>query len=103
MPTLAKLFADAEVGIDLAGLIHAEQSFEWPVPPHAGDVVDAVAEIASVEGRPGLTLVTVRLGASDAAGHAVCRGSARFLVRGGREERPAPAEPSRPPGERSPE
>ena len=86
MPTLALLFADVEVGISLAGLVHAEQSFEWPAPLHAGDVVDAVAEIASVERRRGLTFVTVRLEAANQAGEAVCRGRSLFLIRGPGDE-----------------
>src|SRR4029077_12776295 len=48
-PTLAPLFTDPEVGIDLAGLIHGEQSFEWPAPVHPGDVIDATAEITSID------------------------------------------------------
>jgi len=85
MPTLAMLFADTEVGIDLAGLVHAEQSFEWPAPLHAGDVVDAVAEIASVETRRGLIFVTVRQEATNRAGEPVCRGRSLFLIRGSGE------------------
>ena len=92
MPTLAQLFADVEVGISLAGLVHAEQSFEWPAPLHAGDVVDAVAEIASVERRRGLTFVTVRLEAVNQAGQAVCRGRSLFLVRGPGDEQSAQVE-----------
>jgi len=48
-PTLAQVFADPDVGINLAGLIHGEQAFEWPEPVRAGDVVDATAEITAVQ------------------------------------------------------
>jgi hypothetical protein len=94
MPTLARLFADVEVGIDLAGLVHAEQSFEWPAPLHAGDVVDAVAEITSVETRRGLIFVAVGLEAANRAGQDVCRGRCLFVIRGAGDERPAAVEPS---------
>ncbi len=83
LPTLAQVFADPELGIDLAGLIHGEQSFEWPVPVRAGDVIDASAEIASVEVKRGLIFVTVGLEATNQSGAAVCRGRARLLIRGG--------------------
>jgi len=82
MPTLSQLFADPDLGIDLAGLIHAEQSFEWPHPPHAGDVVDAVLEIESLERRRGLTILSLRLEASNQAGEVVCRGRSMLLARG---------------------
>src|ERR1035437_10928868 len=42
-PTLYQLFGDAEVGVPLAGMVHGEQSFEWPSPVRAGDVVAAPA------------------------------------------------------------
>jgi hypothetical protein len=89
MPTLARLFADTEVGIDLAGLVHAEQSFEWLASLHAGDVIDSEAEIASIEVRRGLIFVTVRQEATNQAGEPVCRGSSLFLIRGSGEA-PAP-------------
>src|SRR6202035_4887864 len=54
-PTLYQLFGDAEVGVNLAGLVHGEQTFEWPTPVRAGDVVDAAAVIASVEEKRGMT------------------------------------------------
>jgi hypothetical protein len=81
-PTLAQLFGDTEVGIDLAGLIHAEQSFEWPEPVHPGDVVDATAEIVGIDTKRGMTFVRLAMEAvrpSDAA--VVCRGTALMIVR----------------------
>lgn len=81
-PTLAKLFGDAEVGIDLAGLIHGEQSFEWPEPARPGDVVDATAEITSVDTRRGMTFVRLAMEAIRPADHAVvCRGTSLMIVR----------------------
>jgi hypothetical protein len=80
-PTLAAIFADPELGLELAGLIHAEQSFEWPAPLHPGDVVDAAAEVTSVESRRGLTFVTVGLEATNQAGETVCRGRTLLLTR----------------------
>src|SRR3984957_16922114 len=81
-PTLAQLFGDSEVGIDLAGLIHAEQSFEWPEPVHPGEVVDASMEITAVDVRRGMTFVRLAMEAARAEDHGViCRGTALMLMR----------------------
>ena len=81
-PTLAKLFADTEVGMDLAGLIHGEQSFEWPVQVRPGDLVDATAEITSVDTRRGMTFVRLAMEAIRPADNAVvCRGTSLMIVR----------------------
>jgi acyl dehydratase len=81
--TLAKLFGDPDVGIDLAGLIHGEQSFEWPAPVHPGDVVDASAEITSVDTRRGMTFVRLAMEAVRPADQTVvCRGTSLMIVRG---------------------
>ena len=81
-PTFAQLFSDAEVGIDLAGLIHAEQSFEWPEPVRAGDVVDAMTEIVGVDVKRGMTFVRLAMEAIRPDDRAVvCRGTALMLVR----------------------
>jgi acyl dehydratase len=81
-PTLAQLFADADVGIDLAGLIHAEQSFEWPEAVRAGDVVDAFTEIVGIDVKRGMTFVRLAMEAVRPDDRAVvCRGTALMLVR----------------------
>ena len=81
-PTLAQLFADPEVGIDLAGLIHGEQSFEWPEPVRPGDVVDATAEITSVDTRRGMTFVRLAMEATRPVDQAVvCRATSLMIVR----------------------
>jgi hypothetical protein len=79
LPSLAEVLADAELGIQLAGLIHAEQSFEWPVPVRTGDVVVASAE---VESKRGMTFVTLDLAATNQSGATVCRGRSLLLLRG---------------------
>jgi acyl dehydratase len=81
-PTFEQLFTDAEVGIDLAGLIHAEQSFEWPEPVRPGDVVDASTEITAVEEKRGMTFVRLAMEAARTVDRAVvCRGTALMVVR----------------------
>jgi acyl dehydratase len=81
-PTFAQLFTDPAVGIDLAGLIHGEQSFEWPEPVRAGDVVDATTEIVGVDLKRGMTFVRLAMEAVRTADQAVvCRGTALMIVR----------------------
>jgi hypothetical protein len=81
-PTLAQLFNDPEVGIDLAGLIHAEQSFEWPAPVLPGDVVDATAEITGIDTKRGMTFVRLAMDATRPADQTVvCRATSLMIVR----------------------
>lgn len=80
-PTLYQLFSDAEVGVNLAGLVHGEQSFEWPTPVRAGDVVDATAVIASVEARRGMTFLGIDHSAQRQDGAVVCRGRSLMIIR----------------------
>lgn len=82
-PTLALLFSDAEVGVNLAGLIHGEQSFEWPAPVRAGDTVDSTAEIVDVQDKRGMTFLTLAVEARRAAdSEVVCRGRSLMIIRG---------------------
>ncbi|MBJ7594720.1 MAG: MaoC family dehydratase N-terminal domain-containing protein [Candidatus Dormibacteraeota bacterium] len=80
-PTLYQLFSDAEVGVNLAGLVHGEQSFEWPTPVRAGDVVDATAVIASVEEKRGMTFLGIEHEARRQDGETVCRGRSLMIIR----------------------
>ncbi len=80
-PTLYQLFGDAEVGVNLAGLVHGEQSFEWPAPVRAGDVVDATAVIASVEDKRGMTFLGIDHEAHRQDGETVCRGHSLMIIR----------------------
>ena len=83
-PTMAQLFTDPDVGINLAGLIHGQQSFEWPARVQPGDTVDATSEIVSVEEKRGMTFVTLAVEATRPAdGAVVCRGRSMMIVRGG--------------------
>lgn len=81
-PILEQLFADSELGVDLAGLVHNEQSFEWPSPVAVGDVVDVAGEIAMVKSKAGLTFLTVDMSATKVSGEEVCRGRAVMIIRG---------------------
>jgi acyl dehydratase len=80
-PTLYQLFGDAEVGVNLAGLVHGEQSFEWPAPVRGGDVIDATAVIASVEEKRGMTFLGIDHEAHKQNGETVCRGHSLMIIR----------------------
>jgi hypothetical protein len=80
-PTLYQLFSDSEVGVNLAGLVHGEQSFEWPTPVRAGDVVEATAVIASVEEKRGMTFLGIEHEAHRQDGEVVCRGRSLMIIR----------------------
>ncbi|HEY8756263.1 MAG TPA: MaoC family dehydratase N-terminal domain-containing protein [Candidatus Dormibacteraeota bacterium] len=80
-PTLYQLFGDTEVGVNLAGLVHGEQSFEWPTPVRAGDVIDATAVIASVEEKRGMTFLGIEHEARRQDGKTVCRGRSLMIIR----------------------
>ncbi len=80
-PALGQIFGDAEVGINLAGLIHGEQSFRFHAPIAAGDVVDSEATIASVDQKRGMTFVGVDM-ESTKDGTPVCSGRALLIIRG---------------------
>jgi hypothetical protein len=80
-PTLYQLFGDAEVAVNLAGLVHGEQSFEWPTPVRGGDVVDASAVIASVEEKRGMTFLGIEHEATRQDGEVVCRGRSLMIIR----------------------
>ena len=80
-PTLYQLFGDTEVNVNLAGLVHGEQSFEWPSPVRPGDVVDATATIASVEEKRGMTFLGIDHEAHRQDGETVCRGRSLMIIR----------------------
>jgi len=81
-PALGQLMGDPSAGINLAGLIHGEQSFTFHSPVAAGDVIDATARVASVEDKRGMTFVGVDLDASR-DGARVCSGQSLLIIRGG--------------------
>lgn len=80
-PTLYQLFSDDEVGVNLAGLVHGEQSFEWPATVRVGDVVDATAVIAAVDDKRGMTFLTIDHEATRQDGETVCRGRSLMIIR----------------------
>lgn len=81
-PTLGQIFLDPEVGLELAGLVHAEQSFEFSAVPVPGEMVDATAEIVGVAARRGRWFVTVTMEAHRPSGEPVVSGRALLIAAG---------------------
>lgn len=81
-PTLGQLFLDPEVGLDLTGLVHGEQSFEFHRPVRSGDTIDASAEIVSIEDKRGRWFVTVAVEGHRPDGEPVVSGRALLIAPG---------------------
>jgi hypothetical protein len=88
--TAHQIFGDPDAGIDLPNLLHTDQDFEWARQPRVGETVVAQSRIAADVLRRGIRLVTVETEVT-AGGEALCRSTARLLVRG------APTPPGGPP------
>ena len=80
-PTLGQIILDPELGIQLDGMVHAEQEFTWHQPVATGDVLNSTATIAEVEDKRGRTFVTVALEATrPQTGARVLSGRALLLL-----------------------
>lgn len=83
-PTLGQIFLDPEVGLDLNGLVHGEQSFEFHSPAHPGETLDATAEIVAVDDKRGRYFVRVAMEAHRPGGEPVVSGRALLIAPGAR-------------------
>jgi MaoC dehydratase-like protein len=79
--TAPQLFADTEVAIDFAKLLHAEQEFEWTRHPEPGETVSSQGRIASDISRRGMRFVWFETETKGAGGDDVCRSRALFVIR----------------------
>jgi hypothetical protein len=79
--TATQLFDDPEAAIDFAKLLHAEQEFEWSRHPEPGETVSSQGRIASDIIRRGVRFVWFETETKGAAGDAVCRSRALFVIR----------------------
>jgi acyl dehydratase len=81
-PTFGQIFLDPEVGLDLAGLVHGEQSFEFHTAPVPGETVDATAEIVGLAAKRGRWFITVTMEAHRPSGEQVVSGRALLIAAG---------------------
>lgn len=78
--TAPQLFGDAEAAVDFANLLHAEQEFTWDRHPEVGETVTARGRVVSDVERRGIRMITFESDVT-AAGEALCRSRALFVVR----------------------
>jgi hypothetical protein len=79
--TAPQLFGDEEAAVDFARLLHAEQEFVWTRHPEPGETVTSQGRVVSDINRRGMRLLTFETDTTDAAGAAVCRSRALFVIR----------------------
>jgi hypothetical protein len=79
---LAKVVADAELGLDFARVVHGEQEYEWSRPVRIGETLEAAATIESIRSKGGHEFLTLRTELRDAAGELVVSARSLLVVRG---------------------
>ena len=79
---LSNVLADPELGVDLARVLHGEQSFEWSRPVAAGETLIAHASIESIRGRAAMQFLTLRTDIRDERGDRVALARSTLLIRG---------------------
>jgi hypothetical protein len=78
--TVPQLLGDAEAGVDLRRLLHAEQEFTWDRHPEVGERVVARGRVAADLERRGTRFITFET-AVTAGDQALCRSRALFVIR----------------------
>jgi acyl dehydratase len=82
-PALRASILDPDVGMDFARLVHGSQEFVWGPLVIAGDEIETVAKVVSIEERAGSGFFTFETVSTNQDGHVVCRGTWTNIVRGG--------------------
>jgi hypothetical protein len=76
-----QLWSDQEVALDVAHLVHAEQSFTFHKPVRPGDRIRTSGRLTGIASRGDTELVTFELNARDAQEQPVLDASALFIIR----------------------
>ena len=79
---LRNVLADPELGVDLARVLHGEQSYEWSRPLALGETLVAEATIESIRGRGALQFLSLRTDVRDEGGDRVAVARSTLLIRG---------------------
>jgi hypothetical protein len=80
-PPVEQLFADRELALDLAHLVHGEQRYTFLRPLRVGEVIRTRGRLAELSSKRNLDFVTFETEALDAQGDPVCRGVSLFIIR----------------------
>jgi hypothetical protein len=78
---LRNVVSDPEVGVDLARVLHGEQTYEWSRPVVAGETLVAEASIESIRGRGAMQFLTLRTDIRDERGDRVAIARSTLLIR----------------------
>jgi acyl dehydratase len=78
---LTHALEDAELGLDLARILHGEQEYEWRRTIRVGDTVTAETTIEEIRSKRGLGFVTLRTDLRDESGEVVVVGRSMLIVR----------------------
>jgi hypothetical protein len=76
-----QLWTDQEVALDVAHLVHGEQSFTFHRPVRAGDRVKTTGRLTAINRRGNTEMVTFELSSKDARDEPVSEASALFVIR----------------------
>lgn len=76
-----QLWRDQEVALDVAHLVHGEQSFTFHRPVRPGDRIRTMGRITDISSRGAMQLVTFEARAEDAEGRPVSDATALFIIR----------------------
>jgi acyl dehydratase len=74
---------DPEIGIDFSRMVHGGQEFVWGPLVIAGDEIETVATVASIEERAGNGFYSFETVSTNQDAQVVCRGTWTQIVRGG--------------------
>ena len=79
---LRNVVSDPDLGVDLARVLHGDQSYEWSRPVVAGETLIAEASIESIRGRGAIQFLTLRTDIRDERGEPVALARNTLLIRG---------------------
>jgi len=79
---LRNVVSDPDLGVDLAHVLHGEQSYEWSRPAVAGETLIAEASIEGIRGRGAIQFLTLRTDIRDERGETVALARSTLLIRG---------------------
>lgn len=89
LPTLFSFWADppllarlAQIGVEMARVLHAEEEYEYHAPVHAGDTIHGVVKIANIRSRRGMDMVNLEMIYTNQRDEVVVVARTMMIVRG---------------------
>jgi len=82
-PAISPAFADPEVGMDFARMVHGAQEFAWGPLVVAGDEITTEVEVADISERGGVGFYVFESRSDSQDGERVCTGTWTCVVRRG--------------------